>query len=405
MYRILKNCTQMIEEEVVDFTRELVRTKGVSLHESKVADLVESLMKESGYHKVVRDKFGNVAGILRGMQSSPVLLLNCHMDTVLPPGDMEGDFSGNMREGSVYGLGAADCKSGIAAQIYAGIILKRSLLPLKGTLVVAMTSAEENGLSVGLRGFLQSTLPSLALKPDFALLGEPTGMNLYYGHDGWLEVNISINSRNPFAVDDMAKRVEDNFMVGERLVLRNREAKYMPARAGEMDDSGNYRSTLRVACQLREGDDEKGAIVRLSRAAEQMAGEAGEVSTTVAVAEERQRLYTGVTRTVKSIAHAWQTDPFDPFVERSREALDACGCPTRPARWQMGRLGLGTAGGVLVREFGVPTIAYGPGDEEQAHAVGEHVKIDNIAKTAYGTAAIAQSLIGVPVCGWTSDEI
>ena len=39
-----------------------------------------------------------------------------------------------------------------------------------------------------------------------------------------------------------------------------------------MDDSGNYRSTLRVACQLREGDDEKGAIVRLSRAAEQMAG-------------------------------------------------------------------------------------------------------------------------------------
>ena len=30
-------------------------------------------------------------------------------DTVLPPGDMEVIF-GDMREGSVYGLGAADCK-------------------------------------------------------------------------------------------------------------------------------------------------------------------------------------------------------------------------------------------------------------------------------------------------------
>ncbi len=405
MYRILKDCTQRMEKEVVGFTRELVQTEGVSLHESRVADLIESLMKDAGYHKVIRDEFGNVAGILRGMQSSPVLLLNCHMDTVPPPGGGAGDFSGEMRSGSIYGLGAADCKSGIAAQIYAGIILKRSLLPMKGTLVVAMTSAEENGLSVGLRGFMQSTLPSLALKPDFALMGEPTGMNLYYGHDGWMEVNIQIDGKNPFAVDDMAMRVANDFVSGENLVIRDRGSRCVPAGAGRSGNGVNYGSTLRVACQLREGEDEDGTIVRLRRATEQMARSAGEVSATVAVAERRQRLYTGITRTVKSIAHAWQTDPFDPFVERTREALDACGCPVHPARWRLGRLGLGTAGGVLVHEFSTPTVAYGPGEEEQAHAVGEHVKADDIARTAYGTAAIAQSLIGVPVCGWTSDEI
>ena len=63
-------------------------------------------------------------------------------------------------------------QSGIAAQIYAGIILKK-FTAVERHFVVAMTSAEENGLSVGLRGFLQSTLPSLALKPILRFLSLP----------------------------------------------------------------------------------------------------------------------------------------------------------------------------------------------------------------------------------------
>lgn len=406
MFRILKNGANMVEKDAVEFACHLVRTPSVSLHESQVADMVEALMKNSGYHKVIRDRFGNVAGILRGMQSSPVLLLNCHMDTVPAPGGDAGDFSGEVRAGALYGLGAADCKSGIAAQTYAGIILKRSLLPLRGTLIVSMTTAEENGLSVGLRGFLKNTLPSLALKPDFALLGEPTGMNLYYGHDGWIEINIRIDGRSPFAVDDLAERIAEDAGFDGKLIVRDRASRFVPAGVNAAgNEEASYGATLKVACRVRENEDENGVVVRLRHAAEQMVRATGDVSAEVAVTETRQRLYTGVTRTVKSIAHAWQTDPFSPFVERTREALDACGCPVHPARWQLGRLGLGTAGGVLVREYAIPTIAYGPGDEEQAHAAGEHVKAANIARTAYATAAIVQSLIGVPVCGWTSDEI
>jgi len=92
-------------------------------------------------------------------------------------------------------------------------------------------------------------------------------------------------------------------------------------------------------------------------------------------------------------------------VERARQTLAAAGRATVPAKWRLGRLGMGTAGGVLVTEFDIPTIGYGPGDEEVAHQTNECVDITRLADAVYGTAAIAHGLVGVPVFGWTMDEI
>jgi acetylornithine deacetylase/succinyl-diaminopimelate desuccinylase-like protein len=66
---------------------------------------------------------------------------------------------------------------------------------------------------------------------------------------------------------------------------------------------------------------------------------------------------------------------------------------------------MGTAGSVLTNEFKIPTIGYGPGCEDQAHARDESVEVEKIRMAAYGTASIAHGLVGIPVCGWTSDEI
>ena len=130
-----------------------------------------------------------------------------------------------------------------------------------------------------------------------------------------------------------------------------------------------------------------------------------DVAVEVIVREEVQRLYTGTTTSVRYITNAWSIDPFDQLMEQSRHALLAAGCEVRPGKWQLGRLGMGTAGGVLTKDYSVPTIGYGPGTEEEAHNINESVKVDNIGEAVYGTAAIVHSLIGVPVFGWTSDDI
>ena len=47
----------------------------------------------------------------------------------------------------------------------------------------------------------------MELKPDYAVLGEPTGLGLYYGHDGWMEVEISVRGGNRFQVDDATQSI------------------------------------------------------------------------------------------------------------------------------------------------------------------------------------------------------
>jgi len=93
------------------------------------------------------------------------------------------------------------------------------------------------------------------------------------------------------------------------------------------------------------------------------------------------------------------------LLSRSRQALSAAGCEVRPGRWKLARLGMGTAGSLLVNEHGIPTVGYGPGHEEQAHREGESVAISKLVDCAYGTAAIAHSLVGVPVFGWIPDSL
>ena len=144
---------------------------------------------------------------------------------------------------------------------------------------------------------------------------------------------------------------------------------------------------------------------QVTHEARQSARNAGAVEVAVQVRQEAHRLYTGRTAVARRVVSAWNTDPFDPLMTPARQALAAAGCASQPGKWQLGRLGMGTAGSVLVNDFKIPTIGYGPGCEAQAHARGEYVELEKMFTAIYGTAAIAHSLIGIPVCGWTADEI
>jgi len=362
-------------------------------------------MKEIGYEKVFRDELGNVVGMLLGRRSEPTLLLNCHMDTV-GVGQRkewkEDPFGGVIKDGRLYGRGASDCKGGLAAHVFVGDLLKRSLLPLNGNLVVAATVAEENGCGIGVRELLEKTLPELGLEPTYAILGEPTGLGLYYGHDGWIEVDIRVEGANPFQVDDAANAIFDDISAhhasGSATDLSLGGPRFETC-------TGLRKATITVDRRLGASENAGQLLGQIRHEAELAARGAGTVAVDVAVRQEAQTLYTGHAKVVRRVTSAWSTDPFHPLMERSRQALAAAGCEVRPGRWELGRLGMGTAGGMLTKGFKVPTIGYGPGEEDMAHAADESVDTEKIVEAVYGTAAIVHSLIGIPVFGWTADEI
>jgi acetylornithine deacetylase/succinyl-diaminopimelate desuccinylase-like protein len=407
MYGILRDKSEGLSAAVVEFAGKLIALPSPSLKEEKAARLVETMMVHAGYDRVHRDPVGNVVGVMRGREGSPGLLLMSHMDTMTATGGKpwaESPTSGTVHDGRLWGLGAADCKAGLAAQIFAGCLLKRSLLPLRGNLVVAATVAEENGCSIGARRLVEKTLKELEVRPDYVILGEPTDLGLYYGHDGWMELELTVEGANPFQVGDAAKAVYDDIAHGAP--EDGESVEEMSLQQPRFEEVGGMRrATMQMRRRLTSPEHAVEVIRQVEHGAQLIAQSMGTVAVEVAVRQERQQLYTGQTTVVRRLTNAWATDPFNPLMERSRQALAAAGCVVRPGKWQLGRLGMGTAGSMLVNEFHLPTIGYGPGEEAQAHAPNESVAVDRVVEAMYGTAAIAHSLVGIPVFGWSSDEI
>jgi acetylornithine deacetylase/succinyl-diaminopimelate desuccinylase-like protein len=391
-----------LEGELVSFAQSLLQTRSPTRQEKGAAALVAKQMQDLGLDSVTTDAFGNVVGIIHGTEDGPNLLLASHMDTVTPSDDESSAWSGKIDQGRLCGVGAADCKGGLSAQIFAAGLLKRSLLPLRGNLVVAATVAEENGMSFGMRGLVEFTLKEMGVSPQYAILGEPTDLGLYYGHDGRAEMEIRLRSANPFHVADAADLVSNGIgdtdpgaAVQEMLMGKPR-----------FEEGSGFRSaTIAVEHRLTQHDAVDQVVARMRKEATRLAQTAGAVEVDVAVQEHTETMATGLVMKVKRVTHAWTTDPFSPLLSRARQSLAAAGCGVRPGRWKLSRLGMGTSGSVLSNDYHIPTVGYGPGREEDAHTPGESVELKKVLECTYGTAAIAHGLVGIPVFGWIADDI
>lgn len=399
MYQRLAAQCEGLQEGVIDFARKLILTPSPSLSESKVARVVERKMKELQYDNAFIDDFGNVVGFILGRGQGPTLLLNTHMDTVTPgSGNLTQEIPIISADGRLTGPGASDCKGGLAAQVFAGGLLKRSLLPLEGNLVVAATVGEESGNSLGVNGLIERTLPELGIEPTYAVLGEPTDLGLYYGHDGWIAVDIKVTGEDSFQVNLVKSTVLDVFlgaMDGAR--IEDRAETIVVHEIARHQTQGNYSATIEIGRHLRSGEAVGDALEHLEHQASSIALFFGGVSVSAQVAQVTQKFLGGTTAVVQKLTTPWYTDPFHPFLKQACHALAAIGSKVHLGKWRLDRRCLGTAGSTLTKKHHIPTIGYGPGREEVAHTDDEYVEIDKIRKALYGTAVIVYDLIGIPV--------
>jgi acetylornithine deacetylase/succinyl-diaminopimelate desuccinylase-like protein len=400
MYEKLRGHIEQLTPEIIRFVREIIRTPSNSLREEAVAAQVQDLMERLEYDQVFRDDAGNDVGVIIGSDSGPTVLLNAHMDTVTAnPALWDSDpLSDRVEAGRIIGLGAADCKGGLAAQIFAGHVLSKSALPLRGDLVVAATVAEENGCSVGARHLLEGTLARLGMRPSYAVLGEPTGLSLCYGHDGWVMLDICIKGADLLAVRQAATLVMQDIRYAGRGV-NGRNGSPLNATEPEMRFGADaVEATIRMSRPVFPGESAdyclEQARKRIAEAAEPIAA----VSIEVSPHTEQQRFYTGKVVDVMCKTESWLTDPYQPIFDRMREGLKIAGWDTVPLEtWKLDRDGMGTAGSMLAAECGIPTFGFGPGELAQAHAPNESVAIDKLVDAVYGTAVLAHSLIGAPL--------
>ncbi|MGH7227369.1 MAG: succinyl-diaminopimelate desuccinylase, partial [Gemmataceae bacterium] len=132
---------------------------------------------------------------------APLMILAGHTD-VVPTGPLDrwqsDPFIPVVREGVLYGRGAADMKSGLAAMVCA---TERFVArgPFKGTLAFLITSDEEGPCRYGTR-YVAEVLKERGIRPDYAIVGEASsdrklGDRIMIGRRGSLGCDLKVFGR------------------------------------------------------------------------------------------------------------------------------------------------------------------------------------------------------------------
>jgi succinyl-diaminopimelate desuccinylase len=386
-----------LQEGMVAFARRLIQTPSLPGEEGNVASLVASEMEMLGYDEVRVDEAGNVIGHVRpnaaagGERRS--IMFNTHMDHVdvgdparwpFPP------YAATVHEGEIWGRGASDLKGSLAAQVYAGALLKRSGAPLRNDVYVVGVVQEEIG-------GLGSALLARHLKTDYAVIGEPSGNVLALGHRGRVEVLVTITGKSVHA--SVPQSGINPLYSMSRLLLALQAMRF------EIDPSGPALGPTTVAPTLISTDqtsvnvvpgecrllldirntpmDRPGVLVDRVRALLVEALEDG-AEGTVEIVPKTMVSYTGVTHTVDNAAPAFSVAPGSPLLAGAEAALRAAlGREPQTKIWPFAT----DAGHLLVE--GIEVIGFGPGREDVIHTVNERISIDEMVEAMVANAAIA----------------
>src|SRR5439155_24298248 len=163
-----------LRTEVTTLLQELIRLDTVNPpgNETRAAEGLRAYLEENGVRCELYARTperANLVARIPGRGDGPSLLLLSHTDTVLAdPGEWQVDpWSGELRDGVVWGRGALDMKGQVAASAVAIAALARDGFEPAGDLVFAACADEEVGEGFGLQWLVEAH-PE-AVRADYAV--------------------------------------------------------------------------------------------------------------------------------------------------------------------------------------------------------------------------------------------
>ncbi len=161
----------------VTLTRDLVRCPTVTPEEGGALVLLEALLAGAGFETARADRNGvpNLFARWGQKNATRTFGFNGHTD-VVPVGDIADwsvdPFGAEIRDGILYGRGATDMKSGVAAFAAAAVDFVTETPP-DGAVILAITGDEEGPGRDGTRALLD-WMDENGERMDVCLVGEPT---------------------------------------------------------------------------------------------------------------------------------------------------------------------------------------------------------------------------------------
>ena len=167
---------------ILELTKALIRRVSVTPEDAGCQELIGDMLQGLGFHteqinaKGVHNLWAWRGCDPAGDASGPHLMFAGHTD-VVPSGPVDQwntpPFEPVVQDGKLYGRGAADMKSSLAAMIYAVDAWLSDNADHPGTLSFLITSDEEGDATHGTRHAI-AELARRGICPDYCVVGEPS---------------------------------------------------------------------------------------------------------------------------------------------------------------------------------------------------------------------------------------
>ncbi|WP_353160358.1 M20 family metallo-hydrolase [Myroides odoratus] len=179
--------------KAVTLLQQLIATPSFSKEEGKTAELIAQFLLQ--HHVAIHRDLHNVWAFNKHYDASkPTILLNSHHDTVRPNKDYTRDpFQPEIIAGKLYGLGSNDA-GGCLVSLLATFLYFYEQEQLNYNFCIAATAEEEISGTDG----LEYVIPKLGTL-DFAIVGEPTQMQLAIAERGLMVLDCVAHGRSGHA--------------------------------------------------------------------------------------------------------------------------------------------------------------------------------------------------------------
>jgi putative selenium metabolism hydrolase len=391
----IKKKVEENRENIIQFMRDIVSIPSMDSKVGPVGERIQAEMKKLGYDDVRLVKLGNTVG--RIGNGKKVLVFDTHIDTV-GVGDASAwewdPFKGKIENGILFARGACDEKNSTPGMVY-GLAIARDLGLLEGWTVYCFGNMEEECDGIAPNTFVEV---DPKVKPDFVVIGEPTKLQVYRGHKGRLEMKVTSKGRSAHAASN---HLGDNAIYKLLPIIAG--IRDLESQLGDHPFLGHGKITVSdmhvKTPSINAVPDE--AIIFIDRrmtfgeTKEQVRAQVEalipeEYRDTVKLEElfSDEPSYTGFVFPVDKYFPAWALDEDHPLVLAGQLAREQIGLPKASSgKWNFSTNGIYWAG-----KAGIPSIGFGPGDEETAHTVLDSVSLEDMVK-ATEFYAILPSLI------------
>ncbi|GIV68300.1 YgeY family selenium metabolism-linked hydrolase [Caldilinea sp.] len=373
-------------DAIIRFLRELCAIPSFDSQIGPVGERAQAEMRKLGFDAVWFDSMGNTLG--RIGDGPRILLYDSHIDTVGIGNRDDWDwdpFIGKVEKGRFYARGACDEKGSTPPMIY-GLAIARELGLLDGWTVYYFGNMEEWCDGIAPHALVEHE----GIRPHYVVIGEPTKMQIYRGHKGRVEIEVTVRGRSAHAASN---HLGDN-AIYKALPIIDGVSKMEP-QLGDDPFLGNGKITvtdmkvstpsinavpdlvrLYIDRRLTFGESAEQAIAQVRALVPERQLQSGEV--TVEMMKYAEPSYTGFVFPVDKYFPAWALDENHPLVQAGHEAARLIGLPDHPS----GKWNFSTNGTYWMGKAGIPSIGFGPGEEETAHTVMDSVLLSDVVKAA-----------------------